>query len=826
MKKILSVLLVLIMVVALVACNSSKQDETTKEDVTTETTTQKETEQTTTVETTTDETTEETTEQTTEETTTDKTEPEKKSIKIFAIGNSFSEDSVEHLYGILKDLGYEEIVIGNMYTGGCSLAQHAKNIEHREKGFYTTYYENTNGKWVSNPVQPTLVNTINRHDWDYISIQQVSGDSGRPETFEPYLTTVLNYIKEHCPDAEIMWNMTWAYPSDKTYSSFKNYDNDQMKMYNAILEATKTMIVPREDFSFVIPVGTAVQNARTSFLTERQLHRDELHLSNYIGRYLAAMMWARQITGMSVKDVTFNPQVSQITPEIMEVIKESVENAYNHPFEITKSEFTEIGSVSTDDVLRSYNVDPSKYKKLDYTLTTFSYWNSNTSTELVCEANGSTATNLNQYASTQLFDKTQIPVGSIIIVVNGYQYRPDAFVEQDGVLLKNGTGTGKSGYTRQEITAKEAVAVTEEWWADWSVVGFNISMVGNPALKESVMKSFSKKFTIYVPIDPNEPIPNLEKEINNANLEEVLKENGFDISDYDLLDLKMTTYAYYNSTSNSALVSKIGGSTASNINQFAATKIFKKDELPNGSLVVVFDGYQYRPEGWTSLSSKTSNRPTNVVTNGSNLVTVVDDNWWASWNYRAFNVAKAGNPGLSDAEMQELLSVFYVLVPKGSSHGEENKMSEELAKLLSDNGYNPDNYKVPEVSFTKYAYYNSTANSTIVSKEGGSTATNLNQFAATQIFTKAELPNGTLIIVLQGFQYRPEGWTDLSTKNSSSSRPANVTAPSGVSIVEVDATWWGSWNYRAFNVAKVGNPALSDAEMDALPEVFFIVVPK
>jgi hypothetical protein len=53
-----------------------------------------------------------------------------------------------------------------------------------------------------------------------------------------------------------------------------------------------------------------------------------------------------------------------------------------------------------------------------------------------------------------------------------------------------------------------------------------------------------------------------------------------------------------------------------------------------------------------------------------------------------------------------------------------------------------------------------------------------------------------------------------------------VTAPSGVSIVEVDATWWGSWNYRAFNVAKVGNPALSDAEMDALPEVFFIVVPK
>ena len=38
-----------------------------------------------------------------------------KSIKILAIGNSFSDDATEHLFGILKDAGVEEVIIGNLY---------------------------------------------------------------------------------------------------------------------------------------------------------------------------------------------------------------------------------------------------------------------------------------------------------------------------------------------------------------------------------------------------------------------------------------------------------------------------------------------------------------------------------------------------------------------------------------------------------------------------------------------------------------------------------------------------------------------------------------
>ena len=40
--------------------------------------------------------------------------------KILAIGNSFSDDAMEHLAEILVGEGYTDFVLGNLYIGGCS----------------------------------------------------------------------------------------------------------------------------------------------------------------------------------------------------------------------------------------------------------------------------------------------------------------------------------------------------------------------------------------------------------------------------------------------------------------------------------------------------------------------------------------------------------------------------------------------------------------------------------------------------------------------------------------------------------------------------------
>ena len=217
MKKILSVFLVLTMIVVLVACNANTDKETTSADTTVETTEKAGTTETT-VETTTADTTETTTEETTtaEETTTNKDpETQKTSIKILAIGNSFSEDSMEYLYGILQDLGYKEIVLGNMYTGGCSLATHAKNIEHKEKGYYSTYHENTNGKWTHDSNSPTLVKTINKYD--------VYGNLTESNTYDA--------------DSKLMWKTIITYSNgQKTDSS--EYDKNGLLRAKTIYQYT------------------------------------------------------------------------------------------------------------------------------------------------------------------------------------------------------------------------------------------------------------------------------------------------------------------------------------------------------------------------------------------------------------------------------------------------------------------------------------------------------------------------------------------------------------------------------------------------------------
>ena len=48
-------------------------------------------------------------------------------VRILAIGNSFSEDAVEeHLYNLAKEEGVP-VIIGNMYIGGCPLERHVNN---------------------------------------------------------------------------------------------------------------------------------------------------------------------------------------------------------------------------------------------------------------------------------------------------------------------------------------------------------------------------------------------------------------------------------------------------------------------------------------------------------------------------------------------------------------------------------------------------------------------------------------------------------------------------------------------------------------------------
>lgn len=258
-----------------------------------------------------------------------------KQLRVLGIGNSFTEDAMEYLYHIADDYGVEEIILGYLYIGGSPLSTHVEMIETEARDY--RYYDNTKGYWAYHSSY-TIEQGITEQEWDLISIQQASYDSGRAETYNDDITTLIDYIFEHArnKNVRIMWHMTWAYQATSNHTGFVNYDNDQMTMYNAILGAVETKIVPDERFDVIIPSGTAIQNVRTSYIGDT-LTRDGFHLSYDQGRYIAGLTWFQEITGFSLNDLMYKPE--GVTETDQQAIIEGVNNAVETPFEITPSTF-------------------------------------------------------------------------------------------------------------------------------------------------------------------------------------------------------------------------------------------------------------------------------------------------------------------------------------------------------------------------------------------------------------------------------------------------------------------------------------------------------
>lgn len=244
---------------------------------------------------------------------------------ILAIGNSFSQDGLNWLYQILDDLGEKDIFIRNMYIGGCTLARHAGCV--RDKLTDYEREDNADGTWIKT-LKQTIFSAFDGTKWDYISLQQQSGASGLPETYNE-LDFLISFVKKYANEnAKLVWQMTWAYPAHNAQAFFAPYDFAHSKMYQAIVKTVKEEIVTNGAFAKIVPSGTAIENLYPRF--GERLYRDHLHLSYDFGRYVAALTWAKTLTGKSLQSVRFAPE--GVTEEEKKAAIEAAEAAVLSPF--------------------------------------------------------------------------------------------------------------------------------------------------------------------------------------------------------------------------------------------------------------------------------------------------------------------------------------------------------------------------------------------------------------------------------------------------------------------------------------------------------------
>lgn len=253
-------------------------------------------------------------------------------LKVLIIGHSFGKDTLQYVYRIGKNLGIKAVKTGLLYIGGCSLTTHLKNAKNDSAAY--TYYTNDSGTWVSQE-NYKMKDAVLSDNWDFICFQQASSSSGVPRTYDD-LVPLIEIVEGWQPTAKLGWNMTWAYQSDTSRVEFGAYIKSQTIMYEAITSTVQQKIETNDKIDVILPVGTAVQNARTSYLGDT-ITRDGYHMSFDIGRYIAGVAFFHALTGISVDNLTYMP--SGTGSGIRDIAIESANNAVMTPYEVTSSQY-------------------------------------------------------------------------------------------------------------------------------------------------------------------------------------------------------------------------------------------------------------------------------------------------------------------------------------------------------------------------------------------------------------------------------------------------------------------------------------------------------
>lgn len=248
---------------------------------------------------------------------------EVKPLKVLSIGNSFSGNAHRYLKQIADSMDFP-LVLANASIGGCPIQRHWLNAS-------------TNGlQYSHNAKKVTLEEFLKADQWNIVTIQQASGFSRFPESYEPEGTQLIEFIRKHAPQAEIVVHKTWSYRQDE--SRLRNWKITPDQMY-ADLSKAYGGFAARHGLR-VIPAGDAFHLARTTPgwgdytpadkeagtpASGRTLQVKDGYHANDSGCYLIGCVWAETLFGKDARTIPFRPDT--ISPEDAALLRDIAHRA-------------------------------------------------------------------------------------------------------------------------------------------------------------------------------------------------------------------------------------------------------------------------------------------------------------------------------------------------------------------------------------------------------------------------------------------------------------------------------------------------------------------
>lgn len=311
-------------------------------------------------------------------------------MKILLIGHSTGMDSAYMLPAIAKNEGVEKLVVGMLYHSGCRLGQHVDYLTNDAAQY--AYYEfdiEKQDAWLRADSQGNMLDCepfaandiyiddgsiaqtmkfgIQRHDWDIVVMQggvletANKTDGSYSPNFAADIKTIQDYVEANdinpATKHKYAWNMIWEYPTDSSVwrDSDKTmmddlFDGDVLNQRQAIADTTRDIIKPEENFTWFMPSAATLWNAEKLGMSSGELHRDYIHGSDFT-RVMVSYLWYCVLFDENIDDCSIPAIYSKmlfdykmyntgtdlaLTEEQKATLRTSVKNALENPYDTCK----------------------------------------------------------------------------------------------------------------------------------------------------------------------------------------------------------------------------------------------------------------------------------------------------------------------------------------------------------------------------------------------------------------------------------------------------------------------------------------------------------
>jgi len=254
-----------------------------------------------------------------------------RTLRLFHVGNSFSNNATRLLPELAKNGGHE-LIIGRAVTGGCSLERHWNAVE-----AFLANPDDPKGKIYSGK---SLWDNMRLDSWDVITVQQNSMNSTDYGTYQPYASKLHAHLRKLQPKAEVVIHQTWAYRTDaavfgqigagKNAATQKEMWERSRAAYWQLAQDLGARVMPVGDAFWRVDSdpqwGYRVDtrfDAKTAEHPALPLQRNSLHVgyrwsaqkklgkdanhANAAGEYLGALVWYGFLFEESPEKLTYVP---------------------------------------------------------------------------------------------------------------------------------------------------------------------------------------------------------------------------------------------------------------------------------------------------------------------------------------------------------------------------------------------------------------------------------------------------------------------------------------------------------------------------------------